>query len=92
MDITPDEKKTLRAKVRDAIGSGLTSGRAPEAPPMPPARSEIDRASEWAMGELTRFLASKHWDNLQARDQLEEKVRRLEKENARLRKNAKESP
>lgn len=72
MDITPDEKKTLRAKVRDAIGAGLTSGRAPEAPPMPPSRSEIDKASEWAMGELTRFLASKHWDNLQARDRLED--------------------
>ncbi|WP_433701815.1 hypothetical protein [Nocardiopsis sp. CA-288880] len=86
MDITPDEKRTLRAKVRDAIGAGLTSGRAPEAPPMPPSRSEIDKASEWAVGELVRFLASKHWESLQGRERLEGEVQRLKGEVERLRK------
>ncbi|MEU0236816.1 hypothetical protein ABZ234_03930 [Nocardiopsis sp. NPDC006198] len=86
MDITPDEKRTLRAKVRDAIGAGLVSGRVPEAPPMPPSRSEIDKASEWAVGELVRFLASRHWEALQDCEELEKKVRRLKAENRRLRK------
>lgn len=86
MDLTRDELVGLRAKVREAIGAGLESRRMPEAPPMPPTSEEINQAAQWAVQELTRFLARKHWDNLQARERLEGEVRRLKQENARLRK------
>ncbi|WP_435110129.1 hypothetical protein [Nocardiopsis synnemataformans] len=86
MDITREEKHDLILKVREAVGAGLESGRMPEAPPMPPSEAEINKAAEWAVVALTRFLARKHWDNLQARERLEGEVRRLKRENARLRK------
>lgn len=78
MELTPDEKKHLRAQLHDAIGAGLASNTPPESPPLPPTRQSINQAAYWAMGEVEKALTRKRWAAHQERDALYE-------ENARLR-------
>lgn len=84
MDITPEEKQKLRAKIRDAIGAGMEHGVPPESPPLPPTRERLNQAAYWAMGEVENFLTRKKWNAQLEREALEEQVRLLKEEVKRL--------